>query len=231
MGGLACAVTLWGSSMSELEESASANRPARNHHDYSPTGLLDAAERMFLERGYAAVRIDQLAVEARTAKRTIYRQYGDKAGLFEAVIRRLNDAVVDDMIDRFHPEQPVRDELIAFSTRLLDASLSEAALALYRLVAAEAGRFPDLARCYYEAAPGRSIAALSAYLGSLDGQWPDLSRSASSHAEAIVNLTLGESHRRATFQVGKIPRGAERMRIAERAVDTVLATLRPKENA
>lgn len=208
-----------------MDQDPLAITPARNHHDYSPTGLLDVAERLFLEHGYTAVTIEQLAAEARTAKRTISKQYGNKAGLFEAVVRRLCDTVNEGLMEPFDPKRPVRDELVAFSSNLLNTALSETALALYRLVAAEAGRHPKLAQDYYDAAPGKGIAALSVYLSSLDGQWPDLSHSASIHAEAIFNLTLGETHRRATFQVGQIPLNAERERIAERAVDTVLAAL------
>ncbi len=48
--------------------------------------LLDGALRVFARDGYSRASIDALATEAGVSTRTIYNHYGDKAGLFRAVI-------------------------------------------------------------------------------------------------------------------------------------------------
>jgi len=48
--------------------------------------LLDGALRVFARDGYSRASIDNLAQAAGVSTRTIYNHYGDKAGLFKAVI-------------------------------------------------------------------------------------------------------------------------------------------------
>jgi AcrR family transcriptional regulator len=64
--------------------------------------LLDAAERLFYERGVQAVGVDEVVAGARVATKTLYAHFGSKEGLIEAYLRRrdqrwlnwLRDAVV-----------------------------------------------------------------------------------------------------------------------------------------
>lgn len=64
--------------------------------------VLDAAERLFYERGVQAVGVDAVVAEARVATKTLYAHFGSKEGLIEAYLRRrdqrwlnwLRDAVV-----------------------------------------------------------------------------------------------------------------------------------------
>jgi AcrR family transcriptional regulator len=49
--------------------------------------VLDAAQRLFVERGYAATTMAAIAAAAGVVVETIYRAYGSKAGLFKAVVR------------------------------------------------------------------------------------------------------------------------------------------------
>ena len=49
--------------------------------------VLDAAQRLFVERGYAATTMAAIAAAAGVVVETIYRAYGSKAGLLKAVVR------------------------------------------------------------------------------------------------------------------------------------------------
>lgn len=46
--------------------------------------ILKAAGRLFAESGFGLVGVDSIAAEAGVTKRTLYKQFGSKAGLFEA---------------------------------------------------------------------------------------------------------------------------------------------------
>jgi TetR/AcrR family transcriptional regulator len=50
--------------------------------------ILEAAERLFLDRGYQAATLDQVAEVADVAVRSIYVHFGDKAGLYTALVDR-----------------------------------------------------------------------------------------------------------------------------------------------
>ena len=55
--------------------------------------LLDGGLRVFARDGYTRASIDGIAAEAGVSSRTIYNHYGDKAGLFRAVILDSSDQV------------------------------------------------------------------------------------------------------------------------------------------
>jgi TetR/AcrR family transcriptional regulator len=59
-------------------------------HDAEGTreAILDAAEQMFAEHGFAGARIDAIAAAADYNKSLIFHYFGDKLGLYAAVIRR-----------------------------------------------------------------------------------------------------------------------------------------------
>jgi AcrR family transcriptional regulator len=52
--------------------------------------LLAVARRAFAEQGFAATSLDALAAEAGVTRGALHHHFGNKAGLFEAVLRRLN---------------------------------------------------------------------------------------------------------------------------------------------
>jgi AcrR family transcriptional regulator len=77
---------------------AMASRPERADASRNRTLLLVAAARLFAIRGVAAVSMDDVATAAGVGKGTLYRRFGDKSGLVQAVLdardRVLRDAIV-----------------------------------------------------------------------------------------------------------------------------------------
>lgn len=69
-------------------------RPRKGEESQSRDRLLDTAYRLFLEYGYGNLCLETIAKEARVSMRTIYSQFGGKAGLFGAVIKRCSDPFV-----------------------------------------------------------------------------------------------------------------------------------------
>lgn len=50
--------------------------------------ILKAADRLFAQSGFGVVGVDAIAAAAAVTKRTLYKQFGSKAGLFEAWLNR-----------------------------------------------------------------------------------------------------------------------------------------------
>ncbi len=122
-------------------------RPPRLEAEQIRERILDIATALFLSQGYGATSIEAVAKRARISKRTFYHRFRDKADLFGAVVHRL--------VERLRPPpqnegqlfdggelKEILERLAAF---ILRAALSAEALALQRVILAEATRFPELA--------------------------------------------------------------------------------------
>jgi AcrR family transcriptional regulator len=69
---------------------AEAARKLTRRDEYAQAtrqAILDAARKLFAERGYFATRVDDIAAEARVAPATVYAVTGGKRGLLDALIR------------------------------------------------------------------------------------------------------------------------------------------------
>jgi AcrR family transcriptional regulator len=152
-------------------------RPTEHERTQRLDEILDAAVRLFVAEGFEAVTLDHIAAAAKVAKRTIYTYLGDRTEVFLAAIERLRERAL-------HETQP-SDGLAQLAETIVRTLHSDAAVGLHRLVIAEAGRFPDLARRFYDEGPGRYIAALRERLG----------KEQKDRAEALFGLLLGEAHR------------------------------------
>jgi len=120
-------------------------RPSRAQAEKLGERILDAATALFLNHGYGATSIEEVARRARISKRTFYHRFDDKAALFGAVVHRI--------VERLRPpsDAPLIEgaDLAAILRHLaeliLQAALSPQALALHRLIVGESARFPKLA--------------------------------------------------------------------------------------
>jgi TetR/AcrR family transcriptional repressor of mexJK operon len=132
--------------------------------------ILAAALEHFVAHGYVGANVDLIAEEAGVSKRTVYNVVGGKEQLFRAV---LGEAI--DIAERF--SRQMSDELAvgvdlaadlrAIGVRLARAVLGGRVVALRRLLIAESRRFPEIAREYYERAPGLVMTTLAARLAAL----------------------------------------------------------------
>ena len=53
--------------------------------------ILECAKREFLEKGYTDASLRNIAVAAKTSTNSIYVRFGDKEGLFEAIVKPIAD--------------------------------------------------------------------------------------------------------------------------------------------
>ncbi|HEX8343237.1 MAG TPA: TetR family transcriptional regulator [Actinoplanes sp.] len=67
----------------------------QEHTEHTRRALIDAAARMFAERGYAATSIDDVAGAARVTRGALYHHFPGKQAIFNAVCEAVDAAVVD----------------------------------------------------------------------------------------------------------------------------------------
>lgn len=72
--------------------------PPTSRSDGTRRHILDAAERAFLAHGYAGTRVELVAAEAHVSVGTIYLHYGNKEGLYSAVLVRAQAVLLDEYL-------------------------------------------------------------------------------------------------------------------------------------
>jgi TetR/AcrR family transcriptional repressor of mexJK operon len=134
-------------------------RPAKGTELLSRDRVLDTAMTLFLEHGYGNLSMEAIAKEARVSLRTIYSQFGGKAGLFGALIRRCSDQFVGTLSLQGPPEAA----LVAFAKEFLFRITRPDVVRMRSILIGESPRFPDLATQFYEQGPQRTLEHLTQF--------------------------------------------------------------------
>lgn len=130
-----------------------------------PQEITRAALEVFAQAGFAAARLDEVALRAGVSKGTLYLYFPSKEELFKAVVRAAilpNLARAERAAARHRGPQAalLKAFLGLIARRIRRSRLS----AIPKLVLAEAGNFPDLARFYLEAVVDRAMALVGGIL-------------------------------------------------------------------
>ena len=119
-----------------------------------PAQLLEAAFALFLERGFAATRIDDIAERAQVSKGTVYLYYPSKEALLTAAVEELLLPRLANLRQILEPaEQPAWPRLRQVFEAMWTLAVDPQGLAvagLPKLMISECGNFPDLARRFVE---------------------------------------------------------------------------------
>jgi TetR/AcrR family transcriptional repressor of mexJK operon len=124
--------------------------------DAKRRAIIAVAREAFLARGYAATSMSEIAANLGGSKGTLYNYFRSKEELFGAFMVETCQGPAGEVFGRLPPlgeSGDIRESLIDLGATLLEFLLREEMIALHRLVVAEAGRFPEIGRMFYEAGP------------------------------------------------------------------------------
>lgn len=138
----------------------SPNTAGRKRRD----AMIEAAYKLFIEKGYASVSVDDIIRVSGGSKSSIYKYFGDKEGILRAVVGSLADDMLRRIDVEFPPGGTLREALNRIGMVLIDLALSENAINQYRHAVTHAKRFPDVARIWYESGPSRTFDGLARFL-------------------------------------------------------------------
>lgn len=145
-----------------MSEVGSAPR-RRRRKEARPQELTAAALALFVEKGYAATRLDEVAARAGVSKGTLYLYFDSKEALFQAVIREgvvptieAGEAMLAEQGD--DPLGLLRAFLQTWWDRIGSTELG----GIPKLVMSEAGNFPEVARYYNDVVIQRGMALMRA---------------------------------------------------------------------
>lgn len=130
--------------------------------------IVQAAIGLFRELGYERASMSELVKRLGGSKATLYGYFPSKEALFSAVVRasattHLSEATADLRLAG-ESQESLESTLLRFAEGMLRVLTNDAnALAVYRMVIAEAGR-SEVGQLFYDSGPSESIQALASLL-------------------------------------------------------------------
>ncbi|MBE7209658.1 MAG: TetR/AcrR family transcriptional regulator [Gluconacetobacter diazotrophicus] len=126
--------------------------------------IIRGAELVFAEDGYEGASMSRIAARAEVSKGTLYNYFESKAVLFAEFVTRKTTTTLAIVFDPVDLDEPLERILHGTASRFISQIMAPASIVLYRIVIAEASKFPDLARAYWENGPQRGISHMAALL-------------------------------------------------------------------
>lgn len=130
-------------------EPTTALLPRQRRKEARPQELLDAALALFVEKGFAATRSEEVARSAGVSKGTLYLYYPSKEELFKAVVRQNLSALIaegEELVDRH--EGSTSALLVLLMTTWWQRLGNTPAAGIHKVVLSEVRNFPELAQFY-----------------------------------------------------------------------------------
>ncbi|MDI1287308.1 MAG: TetR/AcrR family transcriptional regulator [Reyranella sp.] len=196
-----------------------------------PQEILDAALALFVEKGFAATRLDDVAKRAGLSKAAIYLYFSDKTALFEGVIQQAvgrNLGTVETMLATHRgPVSELIPRILEFmASRIENTPMA----AVAKLVIAESRAFPEIGRFYLKEVIGRGIPLMEGLItrGITEGEFRKVDPGLT--VRSMVGPMLLAVIWRTVFE----PIGAEPLDVralARHHADLMLHALRPTAEA
>ena len=139
-------------------------QPGKSAAERRRQAMMEAAYALFIEKGYAAVTVDDIIQRSGGSKSSLYKFFGNKEGVLSAVIEDLAHEMLDEVRIIASSDKTIREELLNIGFTIGRLALSANAINQYRLAIANAAPYPDLSRLWFEKGPGTTFAGLAEYL-------------------------------------------------------------------
>jgi AcrR family transcriptional regulator len=193
--------------------------------------ILDAALDVFARRGYADTSLDDVAEAAGVAKPTIYNHFGDKAGLFAAVVESASEAsnkkVADVIASTSTTPDDLRAELETLGASLVGCLQGGPGSAVMRLQLVEGHRFPELISRVRDGNRNRTLDLLAGKLAQLAATGRLRITEPGRAARQLMALVSDEPLVQSGFGAQPIDADVVERSVAE-GVDTFLAAFGPR---
>src|ERR1700686_2627376 len=103
----------------------------------SREAIVEAAQRLFLQRGFGSVSMDELAAAAGVARRTLYNQFVRKEDTFREMLLRVSGQLEDAFPTGIETQGDVEEVLRVVARVILDLHKNPEYLGFLRMVVAD----------------------------------------------------------------------------------------------
>ena len=192
--------------------------------------IIQAATEVFLRHGYLGATTDEVAARASVSKQTLYKHFPDKQHLFADIILdttvQLVEGLSSAVASTLQDAQDVRKALRDLADGFLSGLLRPDVIRLRRLVIAEADRFPEIGRAWFDRGFDRTLVILGEAMRDLADRGllrnlgdPTLA------AYQFAGLVLYQPMNQVMFAGTDAPPPVSQLaRVADSAVDVFLAS-------
>lgn len=188
--------------------------------------LIAAAEAVFLEKGYHAATMNDVAKAAGMSKKTIYELVASKVELFFSILSDHHEKIT---FPTPKPGASVADILTANLLALGRFLLDPAQIALIRLILAEYTHSPDLGRVFMRSRLVKAKARLEDALASVAREQGVPEAEAKEGSAMLFGMALGEFHIGTLIGFRPPPSRQALEQRVRRAVEIFLAGVCPAE--
>lgn len=136
----------------------------KSRGDLRREAFLKAALDVFLEQGYETASMAEIVNRAGGSLTTLYNQFGDKQGLFLAMIRERVQKLSESMSIALEAHTPVEVGLTRIAEQSVTKLLEPQSLELYRMIIGMGAKHPDVTMGFQRNGPDRISEVLAAYL-------------------------------------------------------------------
>jgi AcrR family transcriptional regulator len=143
-----------------MMSSANTTTKRERRKEARPGELLDAALSLFVEKGFAGTRVEEVAARAGVSKGTLFLYFPSKEELFKAVVRETLSGRFVEWNQELMEFQGSSSDLLRYTMNVWWERIGmTAASGITKLVMSEAGTFPEIANFYQHEVidPGKSL--------------------------------------------------------------------------
>ena len=188
--------------------------------------ILTGAATVFAADGYEGASMARIAVVAGVSKGTLYNHFDSKAALFTAYVATKCDQHLVTVFDNADHDGDPAEVLRGIGKRMVRMMLSDVGLAIYRVVIAEAAKFPELARAFFDAGPARAIGFMAGWLAEETSRGRLSVADPAFAAEQFFNLCQTHLVLRRKLEMLPDPPDSEIDRVIEASIQMFLRTYR-----
>jgi AcrR family transcriptional regulator len=210
------------------------SRPAKGwtrRKQARPGEILDAALPVFAKKGFAAARMEDIAAQAGVTKGTIYLYFSGKEDVFKTLVRESISPTIADVARQARTFDGSSRQLLTMLLTMIDVFLRTGDRAvLPKIIVAESGNFPELARFWRGEVIDKVLGIISAAIarGVERGEFRAL---APEHVArlCVAPLLLGAIWRTTFAQSDPVPYDTKML--FETHLDVLLRGLEPEGSA
>jgi AcrR family transcriptional regulator len=180
--------------------------------------FLSAAREVFLQNGYESASMAEIVKRAGGSMSTLYAQFVDKEGLFQAVIDEQVARLTEQTEVELASHTPLAEGLRRIGEELLAKVLAPHAVDMSRLVIAQARKFPDMANTLARQIPERTRAALARYIADRVAAGEIRIVDCDAAAAVFFDMIRCRLQLRSLLDPGYLPSEAEMKAVVDRAV-------------
>jgi AcrR family transcriptional regulator len=129
--------------------------------DERRAALLQAAKELSVEEGVVAPSLEAIIKRAGGSRRSIYSEFGGKAGLLDALIEEISAEI---LVDKTGQDEDLHASLLHFARHLVSVLMSARGVALARIILLDAFSSPRRAEAFFARGPGKGVVLLTKIL-------------------------------------------------------------------